>query len=81
MIKNKYKVDEVIKSKGGKLVERVVCVQNNGRYVLKSYPFSDSSSIENELNVYQKVKQPHLHGIPEIKEGFQYEGRLYLLFE
>lgn len=80
MIKNKYKSDEIIKSKGGKVVERTLCIENNRRYVLKSYPLSDSSSIENELEVYQKVKQPHLHGIPEIKEGFQTQGRLYLTF-
>lgn len=49
MIKNKYKPEEVIKSKHGKIVEKALCVQNGRRYVLKSYPIEDSSSIENEL--------------------------------
>lgn len=80
MIKSKYKNDEVIKSKGGKVVESAIH-QNGQRYVLKSYPTSDSSSIDHELEVYQKIKQPHLHGIPEVKEGFKSDGRLYLVFD
>ena len=49
--------------------------------VLQSYPIEDAKSIQNELEVYHAIKEPHLHGFPEIKEGFQFQGRLYLVFE
>lgn len=67
MIKNKYKSIDTIKEKHGKVIERAVSLQGGKPVILKSYPAEDARSIENELEVYQKIKQPHLNGFAEIK--------------
>lgn len=37
--------------------------------------------MQNEIQTYQRLKQPHLHGFPEIKEAFEENGRTYIVIE
>ena len=57
---------ETIKNVDYKLLQR--CKRDDGVvYVLKSYSQNEDTLIRNEIQTYQKLKQPHLHGFPEIK--------------
>lgn len=64
LIKNKYKPIEIIKQKSGKIIERATTNTSDKFLVLKSYPINDAKSIQNELEVYHAIKEPHLHGFP-----------------
>lgn len=80
MIKGKYKPLETIKDSGYKIVQK--CVRQDGaKFFLKSYTEEEKKLIQNEIQTYQKLKQPHLHGFPEIKEAFDENGRTFLVFE
>jgi serine/threonine protein kinase len=80
MIKGKYKPVEMIKNSGYKIVQR--CIRQDGAlFFLKSYAEEERKLIQNEVQTYQKLKQPHLHGFPEIKEAFEENGRTYLVIE
>lgn len=46
-IKGKYKSVEIIKSKDGKIIEKVNTTTGVKTLVLKSYPVADAKSIEN----------------------------------
>ncbi len=43
-------------------------MRNDGHvFVLKSYTLAEGRLAQNELQTYQKIKQPHFNGFPEIK--------------
>lgn len=66
MIKGKYKVVETIKQNEYKSVQR--CLRNDGHiFILKSYSLHEGRLAQNEVQTYQKMKQPALHGFPEMK--------------
>jgi hypothetical protein len=66
MIKGKYKVVETIKQNDYKAVHR--CLRNDGHlFILKSYSLTEGRLAQNEVQTYQKMKQPTLHGFPELK--------------
>lgn len=80
MIKGKYKAVQVFKDNGYKVVQK--CVRQDGAvFFIKSYSDHEKKLIQNEIQTYQKLKQPHLHGFPEIKEAFEENGRTYLVLE
>lgn len=54
---------------------------SNRILTLKSCLASNPDPLQSELNLYQMLKEPHVHGFPELKEGFQWEGRLYLAYQ
>ncbi len=47
LIKNKYKIVEILKQKSGKIIERVSSTSGQKFLVLKSYPINDAKSIQN----------------------------------
>ncbi len=80
MIKGKYTVVEAVKDSGYKVVQK--CTRQDGAtFFLKSYADSERRLMQNEIQTYQKLKQPHLHGFPEIKEAFEENGRTFLVIE
>jgi hypothetical protein len=63
MIKGKYKTVEMVKDSGYKIVQK--CVRTDGAvFFLKSYSENERKLMQNEIQTYQKLKQPHLHGFP-----------------
>jgi hypothetical protein len=70
MIKGKYKVFGVFKETQYKRLERAA--KSDGNVVmLKSYTIAEGRLAQNEVKTYQKIKQGHLSGFPEIKEAFE----------
>ena len=63
MIKGKYHVLDTLKQNEYKRLDR--CQRKDNEMVIaKSYIKGESQLARNEVQIYQKLKQPNLHGFP-----------------
>ena len=81
MINHKYKPFNLLKERNGKRIQQAELATHKKTVILKSYPLGQSDSIANEIKVFEKLKEPHLNGFPEIQEVFESDGRLYLVLQ